>query len=147
MKIFIIDTNIIFSAILFPKSRIGQFIVENAGSIIRLYAPTYLMAEINALIPKLMERSGLSEAEITLAIRDLYRYIRFVPDSEIPISAFLVAAPLIRDIDPKDIAFVALTEHLDELLWTGDKKLEEGLKAKGYQKVLNFQEVRAIINE
>jgi predicted nucleic acid-binding protein len=35
-------------------------------------------------------------------------------------------------VDIKDFPFVALTIELDALLWTGDNKLKNGLKAKGF---------------
>lgn len=33
-----------------------------------------------------------------------------------------------------DIAFVVLSEYLDARLWTGDKKLLQGLEAMGFTK-------------
>jgi len=39
---------------------------------------------------------------------------------------------LCKDIDESDTPFVALTIELKALLWTGDKKLKEGLKKKGF---------------
>ncbi|GJM35619.1 MAG: hypothetical protein DHS20C18_46200 [Saprospiraceae bacterium] len=41
-----------------------------------------------------------------------------------------------------DLPFVALTEYLDELLWTGDNQLYNGLKKKGYKKVVNFEFIK-----
>lgn len=40
-----------------------------------------------------------------------------------------------------DIAFVALSEYEDVKLWTGDKKLREGLIAKGFQRCISTQEL------
>ncbi len=40
---------------------------------------------------------------------------------------------LVKDLDPKDMLFVALTIELDGLLWTGDLKLRTGLAAKGFE--------------
>ena len=37
-----------------------------------------------------------------------------------------------KDIDPKDMLFVALTLEVEGLLWTGDAKLRTGLKNKGF---------------
>ena len=40
-----------------------------------------------------------------------------------------------KEIDLKDISFVALALELDALLWTGDKKLKEGLENRHF---INF---------
>jgi len=42
--------------------------------------------------------------------------------------------------------FVALNEYLDEFLWTGDKKLYEGLIKKGYGKVVNFNMIKELFD-
>jgi len=44
-----------------------------------------------------------------------------------------------------DLPFVVLTEYLDGLLWSGDKKLINGLRAKGYEKCVTTQELSAKI--
>jgi predicted nucleic acid-binding protein len=49
---------------------------------------------------------------------------------------------LVRDIDPDDVTFVALTNYMDEILWTGDTKLYNGLKKLGYKKVVNFNDLQ-----
>ena len=67
--------------------------------------------------------------------------ITIVPDSDIPFANYLSALPLIRDVDYDDISFVALTNHLDGVLVTGDKKLAKGLHAKGYGNLLSFSEM------
>ena len=74
-----------------------------------------------------------------------YSKINFIPDTSIPFQFFAKAYPLVREIDMDDIVFVALTEYLNELFWTGDKELWEGLRARGYDKVVNFQEVKDIV--
>jgi len=38
----------------------------------------------------------------------------------------------VKDIDPKDVLFVALTIEMDGLLWTGDTKLRSNLEVKGF---------------
>ena len=40
-----------------------------------------------------------------------------------------------------DLDFVALTDYLKGVLWTGDKGLYDGLKNKGFKKVVNTQDL------
>jgi predicted nucleic acid-binding protein len=44
-----------------------------------------------------------------------------------------------------DVLFVALTISIDGSLWTGDKKLYNGLKSKGFKKVINTNELEKIL--
>jgi predicted nucleic acid-binding protein len=41
---------------------------------------------------------------------------------------------LCHDIDPTDTPHIALTLTLDGRLWTGDRRLMEGLKRKGFER-------------
>jgi predicted nucleic acid-binding protein len=70
-----------------------------------------------------------------------YNEIHFIDEEQIPKDKLIDAINLVNDIDRKDIVFIALTEFLDSKLWTGDKKLIQGLKAKGYDKVLSTDEM------
>ncbi|MBK7098570.1 MAG: hypothetical protein IPH58_09725 [Sphingobacteriales bacterium] len=45
------------------------------------------------------------------------------------------------DIDIDDIDFVALARYLKGSLWTGDKLLYDGLKAKRFRTVYNTQDI------
>ena len=48
---------------------------------------------------------------------------------------------MVSDIDPDDIVFVALSLSLNAYLWTGDKALYDGLKAKGFKNILNTRDI------
>jgi predicted nucleic acid-binding protein len=54
------------------------------------------------------------------------------------------AIDLVSGIDQNDALFVALTNHLLANLWTGDKRLINGLKRKGYSRVLTTDELYEI---
>jgi predicted nucleic acid-binding protein len=51
------------------------------------------------------------------------------------------AIKIANDIDENDVLFVALTNHLNAKLWTGDKKLISGLKGKGYTNAISTNEL------
>lgn len=146
MKIFIVDSNIIFSTAFNQHSRIGQFILSANERDIEFYAPTYLKSEIEKYIPKIVENSNQTEEDVRETIQLAYTKINFIADAQIPIKFYMKAAPLVQDIDPNDLIFVALNEYLDEMFWTGDTELYEGLRAKGYTKVVNFQDIKRMFD-
>lgn len=49
----------------------------------------------------------------------------------------LKAGEMVQDVDPDDTLHLALTYHLKAWLWTGDKKLNEGLKRKGFKNLID----------
>jgi len=56
----------------------------------------------------------------------------------------LKAENLTTNIDIDDTDFVALTDYLKGVLWTGDKELYNGLINKGFKKVVCTQELLLI---
>lgn len=40
-----------------------------------------------------------------------------------------------------DTIFVGFSEYLKAKLWTGDKELTQGLKAKGFKRIINTNEL------
>jgi predicted nucleic acid-binding protein len=67
--------------------------------------------------------------------------INFVDSILISDSDIQAALELTYDIDENDTLFVALANHMNGKLWSGDKKLLDGLKKKGYNKILSTQEL------
>lgn len=144
MDIYIVDANIIFSAVLNLKSGIGQFILKSAENKVSFYAPKYLKIEIDRHLIKIVQRSGLNPEEVKLAIDKIYEYVTFISDEIIPFEEYVKAMRLVREIDPNDVTFVALTNYLEKVLWTGDNKLYNGLKKLGYKRVVNFSDIKRI---
>lgn len=145
MKILILDTNVVFSAVLNPRRKIGVFILEEAGKRVEFFAPTYLRQEMENHFDRLVEIADTTPENIRTTMTRVYQHIHFINDALIPFEHYRAALALVRNIDINDIAFVALNEYLDEFLWTGDMQLYNGLKAKGYDKVLNFEAVLAYL--
>lgn len=139
MKI-VVDTNIVFSAILNTDSKIGDLIM-NSDQLFDFETVTYLREEIENHQDKLTEISGLTEKQLQEAKFQILSHIKFISEEQIPFEIWHKAAQIVREVDMDDIAFVALSEYEDVKLWTGDKKLREGLIAKGFQRCISTEEL------
>jgi len=74
----------------------------------------------------------LSEEEVLECLSAHLARIKFSDEGAIPIGVWMEGRRLCRDVDIKDAPFVALTLHLDGLLWTSDEDLKAALRAKGF---------------
>ena len=140
----VIDTNIVFSALINSSTIIPDIIIAPNSSL-RFYTSAYLFEELENHKDKLQKVSKLSEQEINRAKTELFKYIHTISLEIIPQEVWAAAEDLTFDIDPDDIAFVALTIFLDAYLWTGDKALYHGLTNKGFDKVLLTSELMKIV--
>lgn len=131
MKI-IIDTNILFSALLSKNNVFIDFIFSKKH---KIYTCNYLFIEIFKHKEKLLKLSKLSEDELLIQLKNILSKIYFINEDVIPIEIFKGAYELCKIIDEKDTAFIALTMFLDAVLITGDKKLIAGLKEKGFTSI------------
>jgi predicted nucleic acid-binding protein len=138
--IVIIDSNIVFSAILNSQSKIGQLII-NSSNIFRFYTVSLLKDEIEHHKDKLLSISGFTDEQYQNSYQKIIRRIFFIDEILIPNNVIEDAINLVGDIDENDILFVALANHLHAKLWTGDKKLISGLKVKGYSNILTTNDL------
>ncbi len=142
MKI-IVDTNIIFSALLNPSTTIGQIIIYGQRhQQFDFFAPNLLKEEVKKHRNKIIEVSKSIDDTTFEDIRDeVFRCINFISEEQVPYTFWNDAIPLVRDTDMDDIAFVVLAEYLDAKLWTGDKKLITGLEKRGFARIITTDEL------
>ncbi len=138
--IIIVDTNIVFSAILNTKSVIGELVL-NSERIFEFWSCHYLLEEIDKHWDKLKKISKLEDGLLIESQRLVYKNINFISEAQIPKTHRLEAYNLVKDIDLDDIVFIALNEYQNSILWTGDKVLITGLKSKGYDRVISTNEL------
>ena len=140
MKKIIVDTNIIFSCLLNSQGTIGDLIF-NSVNVFDFYSNNYLRFEIRKHWNKLKKISGLTDGELETAYDKLLTKLTFINEELIAQSDWEKAEILSSDIDIDDSDFVALTRFLKGGLWTGDKPLYDGLKAKRFRAVYNTQDM------
>lgn len=145
MKV-VVDSNIVFSAMLNPESSIGDIIL-NSQDTFSFYACEYLREEIMGHKDKIIKLTGYNEREYSEVLLLVYKQVDFFSESTIPFEFWQKAADLVRDIDMDDITFVALSLFLDIKLWTGDKLLIGGLSKKGFKNIITTQEMLQLRRE
>ena len=141
----VVDTNIVFSALINSRSTISEIIVTPYNNF-KYYTSNYLFDELEEHKSKLQKASKLSEKEIDRTKLELFKYIDIISLEIIPAEIWQEAKNLTFDIDPDDIPFVALSIYLDAYLWTGDKILYNGLQNKGFKKILLTSKMKNMFN-
>lgn len=126
MTKIIVDSNIIFSAMLNLDSRIAQILI-NGGDLYDFYAPKYVRTEIWEHQDKLKKIAKLDNEEFIEVYELVLKNITILDHSIIPIEKYKKAAEICKRIDVDDTIFVAFSYFLKCKLWTGDKKLINGL--------------------
>ena len=142
----VVDTNIVFSAMLNTNSLIARVILQPKSKF-HFYSTDLLSAEIQKHKGRLKQFSGLSDSELATSILLVTSRIRFIDATLIPPEILLKAQDLCGNIDIDDTEFIALTNHIRGKLWSGDKELQRGLKQKGWNKFISTQELYDIINK
>lgn len=140
MKI-VVDTNIVFSAILNSQSLTGQILLYSDKTI-RFYSPRFLQTEIQNHITKIKKHTSLTDSEIYELINIIYNNINFISEELIPKETLSIADDLTNDVDFDDVMFVALAMHLKCRLWTGDKLLMKSLQQKGFKRFITTTELK-----
>jgi len=134
----VIDTNVIFSSFLKANSE-ELYIIESA--IHEVYLCGFTGIELFKNKEKILKYSQLREEQILNAYQLLVENTKAIHEYEIPVDVYRQAEELCEGVDQKDTVYVAAALFLDANLWTGDKKLKEGLIKKGFSKVVQTSEL------
>ena len=135
MKKVVVDTNILFSALLrFPNAYANAIFEED----IAFYTPHFVIVELFKHKERIIQRSNLSETDILEILYRLIKNIHLVSEENISNISWKSAYQLTHNIDIKDTPFVALAIELEAELWSSDKKLKNHLTKNGFQ---NFFEL------
>jgi predicted nucleic acid-binding protein len=79
----------------------------------------------------------LNDDDLSELITLVESRIFFLEEELLPATVIAEAKEWVKDVDFDDFAFVAITNHLDAWLWTGDKKLITGLQSKGFKRIIS----------
>lgn len=131
----VVDTNIVISAIINDKGKIGELLL-NKPIDIHFLSPDFLLEELSIHTEKILNITGYNEFEFQQIKLLVTSNIKFVDARKIKKENWENSYHMLADIDEKDTSFLALNLEIDGFLWTGDKKLIKGLHNKNYDKVV-----------
>lgn len=141
----VVDTNIIFSALLNSNGTIGE-ILFNSNDCCAFYSCSYMRYEIQKHWEKLKKISKLSEEQLQVAYQQVVSKLKFINEEIIPQETWIMAEEITKNIDIDDTDFVAMALFLEATLWTGDKVLYNGLKALNFKEIATTAEIVILKN-
>ena len=128
--IVIVDTNIFYSALLSENSKAYKIIHQKSK--IQLISTDFVLDEIKNHISEVALYLKISDRKVKIMFNQLTENMIIFESRDITRKNVLKAKEIVKDIDEDDAMFVALHLQKNHRIWTGDKALIRGLKAKGY---------------
>jgi len=138
--IIVIDANILFSAIITPNGKIAEILGHPSLGAARITCH-FLVQELNKHVSKIIRAAKRSEESVMDDISGYLKYIQIYHETSIDLAHLKDAKHLTEGVDLYDMDYVALALQTGGYLWTGDKKLSDHLKKKGFSRVLNTSEL------
>ncbi len=139
MKV-VVDTNIVFSAILNSNGLIGELLF-NSEDQFEFYSSEFIIYELTKYKTKLQSLTKMSEEKIDVSIHQVLKNINLISPEAISETNWKRAYELASDVDEDDTPFLATAIGIKAAVWTGDKKLINGLKAKKFQDIYSTAEL------
>jgi len=115
----VVDANVIISSLISPAGKTSEILFSDK---LKLYAPEYLLEEIDRYKKEISEKSGLSIEEINVLLSLISLNLELVPFSEF--EEFIENASKICP-DSDDREYFALSLKLKCPLWSNDRKLKQ----------------------
>lgn len=139
MKI-VVDTNIVFSSILNSNGLIGELLF-NSEDQFEFYSSEFIIDELAKYKTKLQALTKMSEKEIDISVYQVLKNIALISPEAVSEIYWDKAFELASNVDEDDTPFLATAISIGATIWTGDKKLINGLRAKGFQDIYSTAEL------
>ena len=136
MKV-IVDTNVIFSALLREDNRHASTLIKNDDNH-DFFAVYFTIVELFKHKERITKYSKLANDDVLEVLYELLKHIQIINDEIISIPAWKQAMNLTHDVGIKDVPNIALTIELEGKLWTNDEALKDGLRAKGFDEFIEL---------
>lgn len=126
----VVDTNIFFSALVSAESSFAKTLLRLENE---FFVCETMLVEIFEHKDRLVKASHIESDDMTRLYYLLVKRVQVYKEDLISKENWKTAYDLCRDVDETDTPHVALALELRAVLWTGDKRLKEGLEKKGFK--------------
>jgi len=126
----VVDANLAFKALAAGRGDLRERL--GPGAEVMFFAPRFLFVELFKHKDALALAAKVTPKAMLEALHTLVARLDFVNETNIPLTTWMEAYRLCHGVDEKDTPYVALTLHLEGLLWTDDQELKSGLRARGF---------------
>ena len=127
MKAFVIDTNIIFSALL-KNSAARKIILSDTFD---LFVPEFLFTEIIKYEEVILKKAGMEKENLELLLLLLQSHVSVIP-FKIFIDFLEAAEEEMEKIDMNDAPFIALALKLKIPIWSNDLHFKKQRKVESF---------------
>ena len=127
--IIIADSNIFMSALVSPTGLTASILAERRK--IQYIVPDYLLEEIEEHLSDIVTITKKTKNQIKTTFSSLLMGLTILTSENISKEVLIEADFLTKDIDEDDIPFIAFHLQYKHKIWSLDKKLINGLTAKG----------------
>lgn len=136
----VVDANIVFSALISAGNKAASVLI-NPPATVRFVSCHFIQIELFKHKERIKLLSGLDDDVLIDLLYEFSSHIEFINEAYIPFACWQQANKLLKKIDPNDIPYLALAIHLEAPLWTGDRRMMEGLKELGYDHFISTSQL------
>jgi predicted nucleic acid-binding protein len=140
----VVDANIIISGIINPYSLIGVLLIEDNPSI-EFVIPEFALIEIQSHKERICKKLNINSKVFEILLDKFLLNITVFGHDDVTEEIYHKAEKLTQIIDTNDTWYIAFAIALNGFLWTGDLKLNRGLRKKACYLTITTQEFSAIL--
>jgi predicted nucleic acid-binding protein len=126
----VIDTNLLFSFLHKNQAKSAKYFFLTDEVV--FCTPNTFVVESFIHKETILKKTKVSEEHLYRSLGLFSEKIYFINESTISVQNFIDAFHLCKDVDVKDITFIALSLEFNAPLWTRDTILKQHLVSKGF---------------
>ena len=135
MREYVLDANILMSMLMSGKADYRPLL-----SFFTFILPEFVLVEVEKYSEVIKQKSRLSDTELLQWTYFVFSQLTIIPRYALQQESLAKAEELLRNVDLKDVPYVALSMQVDLPLLTRDKLLYDGLRKQGFRKVQLFED-------